>query len=139
MKKVVGFCLFSMSIFALSLGHSVAQDIEMKADIKPKAPKQSYVNGIEDLPLYKGFEMVPDQHLAYDTTDGRIVEADFIGEGIDEGEVFEFYSHTLPQLGWEVVSEGTFHRDGELLSLDMENLPVTAGLRLKIQLQPDLE
>lgn len=76
-----------------------------------------FVAGLEDLPLMPGLSELTGSGFAFDTADGRIVEAYATGE-VAEDEVLRFYAETLPQLGWEQASPRGFRREGERLSID---------------------
>ena len=82
------------------------------------ADAQSFVEGVEDLPLMSGLEPVPEAGLSFDAPEGRIVVA--YAEGTMSPEaVLAFYHRTLPQLGWERAGERSFRREKERLSLDL--------------------
>lgn len=76
-----------------------------------------FVAGLEDLPLMPGLSELTGSGFAFDTADGRIVEAYATGE-VAEDEVLKFYAETLPQLGWEQASPRGFRREGERLSIE---------------------
>jgi hypothetical protein len=76
-----------------------------------------FIAGTEDLPLMPGLSELTGSGFAFDTANGRIVEAYATGE-VAEDEVLRFYAETLPQLGWEQASPRGFRREGERLSID---------------------
>ena len=76
-----------------------------------------FVAGLEDLPLMPGLSELSGSGFAFDTADGRIVEAYASGD-VGEDEVLRFYAETLPQLGWEQASPRGFRREGERLSIE---------------------
>lgn len=89
------------------------------AGLLPAAADETprFVAGTEDLPLMPGLSELTGSGFAFDTADGRIVEAYATGE-VAEEEVLRFYAETLPQLGWEQASPRGFRREGERLSID---------------------
>lgn len=72
---------------------------------------------LEDVPVMDGLAPVEDAGIAFDAPAGRIVEAYAIGD-VTRQAVLEFYSETLPQLGWQPGAGETFLREGETLSID---------------------
>jgi hypothetical protein len=54
--------------------------------------------------------------VTFETANGRIIEVEASGT-VSAEEVVEFYSETLPQLGWEKVGDIAFQRDQERLTL----------------------
>ena len=48
---------------------------------------------------------------------GRIAETNAIGP-VDIDDVYKFYRHSLPHLGWKVVDTRTYVREGEQLRID---------------------
>jgi hypothetical protein len=90
-----------------------------------------FVAGLEDLPLMPGLAELSGSGFAFDTADGRIVEAYAAGD-VAEDEVLRFYAETLPQLGWEQASPRGFRREGERLSIDFVKggKPVTVHFSL---------
>ena len=81
---------------------------------------EGYLAGIPDLPLMPGLQEVPDSGLVFDKPEGRIVEAYAAGETTPQA-VAAFYDQTLPQLGWRREKPGSYLREGERLSLDVES------------------
>jgi hypothetical protein len=84
----------------------------------PPAGAQSFVEGVEDLPLMAGLALVPEAGLSFDAPEGRIVVAYAQGD-LSAESVLAFYAKTLPQLGWQRSGERSFQREKERLSLDL--------------------
>jgi hypothetical protein len=78
-----------------------------------------FVSVIDDLPLMAQLEEVADSAVVYSKPQGRIVEVAARGR-ITEAAVLDFYSGTLPQLGWQRASDTVWRRGGERLSLGFE-------------------
>ncbi|MBT6961083.1 MAG: hypothetical protein HOA00_08050 [Rhodospirillaceae bacterium] len=76
-----------------------------------------FVSGFEDLPLMDGLTQVAQESVLFDTPQGRIVQASAVGK-VSQSAVLQFYSETLPQLGWTIVDETEFHREGETLRVE---------------------
>ena len=73
---------------------------------------------IDDMPLMEGLKAVPDQETLFTAPRaGRIVESVATGP-VAVNEVYDFYVGTLPHLGWQVVDNRTYHRNGERLRID---------------------
>jgi len=78
---------------------------------------QSFVSGIEDLPLMPGLTETEEGSLVFESATGRFVEVYAIGE-MDAAGVSAFYGESLPQLGWQQVSATLFRREGEILMIE---------------------
>ena len=79
---------------------------------------ESFIAGLEDLPLMAGLHEVRDVTIVFDKPDGRIVEATAVG-AVTVGEVQRFYLTTLPELGWVTAGDLRFVREGETLILTL--------------------
>ena len=96
-----------------------------------------YVVGTEDVPLYEGFIEDSNQTAAYDTVEGRIVEAVYSrsASSANMTDIRNFYTVSLPQLGWQKQTSSRYTRDGEQLNYSLtkeEN-----HLILKFTIRPD--
>ena len=87
----------------------------------PQAPAASdtagFVAGVEDLPLMPGLTELSGSGYAFDSSTGRIVEAYAAGD-VSQQQVLDFYSSTLPQLGWEAATSHSYRRQGERLAIE---------------------
>ena len=106
----------------ISAGSSLAQEAGL------------FIKDIEDLPLMPGLVEELGSGTAFDTAQGRIVEAYATGP-VSEGGVMAFYEKTLPQLGWRRLDIGVFQRENEVLKLEFPGgpgaaPPLTVGFRL---------
>ena len=93
-----------------------------------------FIKDIEALPLMPGLVEEVGSGTAFDTAQGRIVEAYATGP-VSEGGVMAFYEKTLPQLGWRRLVSGVFQRENEVLKLEFPGgpgaaPPLTVGFRL---------
>ena len=75
-----------------------------------------FINGLEDIPLYKKMEYVEDSLILFDKIDGRYVSVEINGD-YEEEEVIEFYKMILPNLGWSEKKSLTFNRNNETLEI----------------------
>ena len=75
-----------------------------------------FINGLEDIPLYKKMEHVEDSLILFDKIDGRYVSVEINGD-YEEEEVIEFYQMILPNLGWIEKKSLTFIRNNETLEM----------------------
>ena len=75
-----------------------------------------FINGLEDIPLYKKMEYVEDSLILFDKIDGRYVSVEINGD-YEEEEVIEFYQMILPNLGWIEKKSLTFIRNNETLEM----------------------
>jgi len=76
-----------------------------------------FFSTIEDLPLMPGLVEDDAAGVVFDSPQGRIVEA-FASGGVAERDVRQFYTATLPQLGWSETSPGAFSREREILKIE---------------------
>ncbi|MDA0782243.1 MAG: hypothetical protein PQ612_09535 [Rickettsiales bacterium] len=99
----------------------------------PNLVKQNYVSGIEDMPVYHGFKEQEGAAISYDTTNGRIINAEFYSPDASVSDVKLFYEATLPQLGWSVVEPDIYRRDGETLELNITKKNGQTALKFTIR------
>ena len=77
-----------------------------------------FLSVYEDLPLQPALVEVPGSALFFDSQEGRIVEVEAKGLS-DKQTVQKFYASALPQLGWAQDAPGQFHRDQEVLKIEI--------------------
>lgn len=96
--------------------------------------ERGFVAGFEDLPLMPGLTQVTDAGTVFDTPSGRIVDA-YANGAVAAEDVAAFYARTLPQLGWQRISDHRYRREGERLDLEIRggNGPTT----VRFYLAPD--
>ena len=75
-----------------------------------------FINGLEDIPLFKNMEYVEDSLVLFDKVDGRYVSTEISGN-YNYDEVISFYKNILPNLGWKETRLLTFERAKEILEL----------------------
>ena len=75
-----------------------------------------FINGLEDIPVYKKMEYVEDSLILFDKIDGRYVSAEITGN-YDEDKVLKFYKKILPNLGWKENKPLSFNRNNETLEI----------------------
>ncbi len=75
-----------------------------------------FINGLEDIPMYKKMEYVEDSLILFDKIDGRYVSVEITGD-YDEGKVLKFYKKILPNLGWKEKKPLIFTRNRETLEI----------------------
>lgn len=80
---------------------------------------ERFVAGIVDLPLMPGLYVAHEETFIFEKLAGRLVRA--VAKGNMDKEAFwQFYNETLPQLGWRIDERENFVRDGESLSIKVE-------------------
>jgi hypothetical protein len=114
------FCIVGL-VLALPFGAAMAQT------------QSGFLSGIPDLPLMSKLKEVPDSGMVFDKPEGRIVTAVATGP-VEVAEVSDFYAATLPQLGWQPGPVGSYLRDGEKLSLAIEE--AEGGVTVQFTLAP---
>jgi len=77
-----------------------------------------FLSDIEDVPLIEGLNEDKTLAFDFDKIDGRIVEAHAHGR-LRVDQVSDFYLDILPELGWVIVNDLVFVRDGEVLRIEL--------------------
>jgi hypothetical protein len=100
------------------------------------AAAQSFVDGIDDLPLMPGLAQTGDSSV-FDSPQGRVVEA--LAEGrLPAGAVASFYARTLLELGWRRATTGNvFVREGEKLAIDADPPDARGTVKVRFFLTPE--
>ena len=75
-----------------------------------------FINGIEDIPIFKEMEYVEDSLVLFDKVDGRYVSSEINGR-YEKSEITDFYNKILPNLGWENSGYLIFKRGSEVLEM----------------------
>jgi hypothetical protein len=98
------------------------------------ARADDFVEGTEDLPLMPGLAPVAGSTLVFDKPEGRIVEAQAKGR-TTRGKVRDFYTASLPPLGWRAAGVDRWRREAETLQLDFRGPDgnLTVGFTLSPQ------
>ena len=95
---------------------STLSDTEAASSVA--APETKFDPVIDDLPLLPGLYPLPNEATIFvEPHAGRIAESDTQGM-VDIDDVYRFYRHTLPHLGWQIIDSRTYHRTGEKLRID---------------------
>ena len=91
-------------------------DVQPRSDLAGSPP--AFASAIDDLPLMDGLSPVADHDMLFVVPrQGRLAET--VTEGtVDIDDVYRFYRHSLPQLGWTIVDGRTYDRGGERLRID---------------------
>lgn len=117
-RRVSAGRLFRLDRFKRCLACvAMAATLVFTAFAAAPASAQSFLAGFEDVPLMAGLTAVEDAGLVFDSPAGRIVEAYAVGE-VAWRDVITFYTATLKSLGWRILGEGRFAREGEELHID---------------------
>ncbi len=95
------------------------------------ATAQTFIEGSEDLPLAPTLVAVESDAVIFDSPSGRIVEAVAVG-GTSRSEVVAFYQQTLPELGWEILDETRYRREGERLVIEFYGSDGALGVRFRL-------
>ena len=75
-----------------------------------------FLTGFDDVPVMRGMSQIQNQDLVFDTPGGRIIEG-YVAGSVTRTAVKRFYRSTLPQLGWQRLSDQEFSREGERLRI----------------------
>ena len=83
---------------------------------------------IDDLPIMPGLVPQEDKDVLFIAGPRRIAETTAKGS-VDIDEVYHFYEHSLPQLGWKEVNARIYERGNERLRIDVSGAN-SAGLTI---------
>tara|TARA_B100000287_G_C20169157_1_gene597500 strand:+ start:111 stop:464 length:354 start_codon:yes stop_codon:yes gene_type:complete len=75
-----------------------------------------FINGLEDIPIFKEMKYVEDSLVLFDKIDGRYVSSEIKGY-YNKNEIIEFYNQILPNLGWQMSTNLIFKRGNEILEM----------------------
>jgi len=106
MKKVL--------IFVAILMYAVAG---MTAPVR--AQGTNFIAELNDIPVLDGLIKLADRGFSFDSPAVQIAEVYFV-TALDREMVTDFYTKTLPQLGWRVITPETFFRADERLTILIE-------------------
>jgi hypothetical protein len=98
----------------------------------------AFLDVLDDVPVMPGLVEEAETAVAFESAAGRIVMAQASAParpGLDAGAVLSFYQATLPSLGWRAETPTRFWRDGEVLTLGVEQAEGRVALRF--ELRPD--
>lgn len=79
-----------------------------------------FFSALYDIPVMPGLTENPEETLIFDKPSGRFVQSTALTESRSEAEIITFYSDSLPQLGWQKISQNQFKRAGERLRIEFE-------------------
>ncbi|WP_162938184.1 hypothetical protein [Kiloniella sp. EL199] len=111
------FLIFSRILNALFLCGSLLGGALLVSS-SALASEGGFFTGSGGVPIVPGMEEMDELGVVFDKPEGRIVEA-FASGPLSQADVREFYGRALPQLGWEVIGEGLFVREGEVLKIEI--------------------
>lgn len=108
-------------ISILFLLFSCSKNFFSKPEIVELKASEEFVQGSEDIPLLVGMEKITGESIGFDSDFGSIISSNYSTQS-DLKKVKNFYSKTLPQLGWKLVASrennSTFKRDKEKLEIE---------------------
>jgi len=90
---------------------------------------------IDDLPLMPGLVPQEDKDVLFIAGPGRIAETTAKGS-VDIDEVYHFYQHSLPQLGWKEVNARTYERGNEHLRIDVSGANPSGITVVRFSVEP---
>ena len=91
----------------------------------------SFVNGINDIPIFKNMKNIEDSLVVFDTNKGRFVTSEIFGEN-NQKKIESYYEKILPNLGWKKIKTSKYQRDEEILDLEYKNMDEKVHLIFKI-------
>ncbi len=105
--SIMAITLLSAPVFAAKPAQTVPDE-------------QQFATVVDDLPLMSGLTADEDKDVLFvEPNAGRIAETEAKGE-VSIDQVYDFYRHSLPPLGWKVIDGRTYQREGERLRIDAQ-------------------
>jgi hypothetical protein len=100
-------------------------------------PRYQFLEGSEDIPLYRGLVVFGELPTVYDALTGRVVDANYFRMDATAYDIEKFYALTLPQLGWRKLAKGLYLREQEQLEITLED--TLNGVKVHFVLSPTSE
>ncbi len=98
-----------------------------------QVPSQAFFVSIPDLPLMPGMVELEELTMSFDKPEGRIIESVVDVGLITIDDIMAYYKRSLPQLGWERLSEGAYVRQNEVLSLRFDFIDGQNYMRVMVR------
>ena len=102
----------------------------------PCAFGERFIEGMEDVPMLEGMNQISQDDISFGNEETRLVEAYFNTSKLKFKNIADFYSESLPQLGW--IYQGNrgndllFYREGETLEVVKESVsPLIVRITVK--------
>lgn len=77
-----------------------------------------FFDSLYDVPVMPGLHEVPEYALVFDKPEGRVAEAAaVIPDDLAQDDIMQFYTASLPQLGWAESQPSTYLRGDEKLTI----------------------
>lgn len=123
---------FAAPLSAAQFNQAASPGDQTSVSSMPEAEPR-FTNVIDDLPLMPGLQLVEDEDVLFDEPGaGRIAETNAIGPvAIDD--VYKFYSHSLPHLGWKALDARSYERGGERLHIDAQTNEKITTVRFTVK------
>ena len=96
---------------------------------------QKYLRYLSDIPILERGEELEEQAIFFDKAEGRVVEEVIFVPHFDQKKIKNFYTATLPALGWEASLSDHFLRNGEQLVVKIEK--ADGGFFVRFALSPE--
>ena len=103
------------------------------ASVDRRTDGTSFFETLQDVPVMPGLTELEDYKLVFDKPEGRIVEMVAKIEGASIDDVRNYYSRSLPQLGWVMTAPDNYMRGGEHLSFNFEREQNDSFVRMTVQ------
>ncbi len=99
---------------------TVALSAVLLAVLSPAGAQTAFVDGFDDLPLMPGLAQEVGRVVQFDSPYGRIIES-WANGSLKAESVAGFYQQTLPQLGWVIDGPDRYHRNSDVLVIDIRH------------------
>ena len=87
--------------------------------------KAAFIEGLEDIPIMNGLQQTANDSISFGNEESRFVEAVLTSTTTNFANVRNFYTTTLPQMGWIFQGQRDnallFEREGEVIEISAES------------------
>ena len=98
--------------------------------------KAAFIEGLEDIPVMDGLQQAANDNISFGNEESRFVEVVLTSATSKFANVRNFYTSTLPQMGWIFQGQRDntllFEREGEVIEISAESKePLTIRITVK--------
>ena len=109
------YCVSAAVIAVLLSSSSYVQ--AQQGDVTSTQAAISFLQYIDDVPLMEGLYESTEESMVFEKPEGRIVKTTALSQSLNVQSIEKFYAIALPQLGWHEVSENTYLRQDEKITI----------------------
>jgi len=81
---------------------------------------ETFVEGLEDIPLMQGLTQLEDENISFDVPEGAFKSIKLETKTLTQKEILTFYEESLKNLGWRKTAKNTYERENLTLHESFE-------------------